>query len=52
MMSRVSATYEFTHDYRQTARAPFPRFVGTLTVKLAVDRPLTFGATNDLAGKA
>ena len=45
-------SYEFTQEYRQTARAPVPCYDGTLTVKLAVDRPLTFGATNDLAEKA
>ena len=66
MTSRVIAT--FTHDYRQSMspcqsdhdhgygrdllRALDPRLVGTLTVKLAMDRPLTFEPTNDLLIKS
>ena len=33
-------------------RALVPRLVGTLTVKLAMDRPLTFEPTNDLLIKS
>ena len=41
------------HGYgRGLLRALVPRLVGTLTVKLAMDRPLTFEPTNDLLIKS
>ena len=41
------------HGYgRGLLRALVPRLVGTLTVKLAMNRPLTFEPTNDLLIKS